>query len=161
MNTNENSGILFRIFLYLKNKFDPKPPVAEEVQTCTQIVLKVLEYDDTELTYTPISNKRFIVNDTRGMAITIEHRVVHIINHIYSYSVYMEDNDCYGKVLKKFDEVSERKKTGTKLCARGKSAAQSKFKVYPSAYANGYAVQVCKGKIKGLDGKKQCSGAYC
>ena len=54
-----------------------------------------------------------------------------------------------------------RKKTGTKLCARGKSAAQSKFKVYPSAYANGYAVQVCKGKIKGLDGKKHCSGAYC
>ena len=54
-----------------------------------------------------------------------------------------------------------RKKTGTKLCARGKSAAQSKFKVYPSAYANGYAVQVCKGKIKVLDGKKHCSGAYC
>ena len=54
-----------------------------------------------------------------------------------------------------------RKKTGTKLCARGKSAAQSKFKVYPSAYANGYAVQVCKGKIKGLDGKKHCSGSYC
>ena len=111
MNTNENSGILFRIFLYLKNKFDPKPPVAEEVQTCTQSVLKVLEYDDTELTYTPISNKRFIVNDTRGMAITIENRVVHIINHIYSYSIYMEDNDCYGKVLKKFDEVSEKKKS--------------------------------------------------
>ena len=54
-----------------------------------------------------------------------------------------------------------RKKTGTPLCARGKSAAKSKFKVYPSAYANGYAVQVCKGKIKGLDGKKHCSGAYC
>lgn len=54
-----------------------------------------------------------------------------------------------------------RKKTGTKLCARGKAAAKSKFKVYPSAYANGYAVQVCKGKIKGLDGKKQCSGSYC
>jgi len=54
-----------------------------------------------------------------------------------------------------------RKKTGTKLCARGKAAAKSKFDVYPSAYANGYAVQVCKGKIKGLDGKKQCSGTYC
>ena len=54
-----------------------------------------------------------------------------------------------------------RKKTGTKLCARGKSAAKAKFDVYPSAYANGYAVQVCKGKIKGLDGKKHCSGAYC
>jgi hypothetical protein len=54
-----------------------------------------------------------------------------------------------------------RKKTGTKLCARGKAAAKSKFDVYPSAYANGYAVQVCKGKQPGLDGKKRCSGVYC
>jgi hypothetical protein len=60
------------------------------------------------------------------------------------------------------DVVMEgRKKTGTKLCARGKSAAKSKFDVYPSAYANGYAVQVCKGKKPGLDGKKRCSGVYC
>ena len=54
-----------------------------------------------------------------------------------------------------------KKKTGTPLCARGKSAAKAKFDVYPSAYANGYAVQVCKGKMPGLDGKKHCSGAYC
>ena len=54
-----------------------------------------------------------------------------------------------------------RKKTGTKLCARGKSAAKSKFDVYPSAYANGYAVQVCKGTKPGLDGKKRCSAPYC
>jgi len=54
-----------------------------------------------------------------------------------------------------------RKKTGTKLCARGKAAAKSKFDVYPSAYANGYAVQVCKGTKPGLDGKKRCSGAFC
>ena len=54
-----------------------------------------------------------------------------------------------------------RKKTGTKLCSRGKSAAKSKFKVYPSAYANGYAVQVCKGRMPGLDGKKKCSPPYC
>jgi hypothetical protein len=54
-----------------------------------------------------------------------------------------------------------RKKTGTKLCARGKSAAKSKFKIYPSAYANGYAVQVCQGKKPGLDGKKRCSPPYC
>jgi hypothetical protein len=54
-----------------------------------------------------------------------------------------------------------RKKTGTKLCARGKAAAKSKFDVYPSAYANGYGVQVCKGKKPGLDGKKRCSAPYC
>jgi hypothetical protein len=54
-----------------------------------------------------------------------------------------------------------RKKTGTKLCARGKASAKAKYDVYPSAYANGHAIQVCKGKVKGLDGKKRCSPPYC
>jgi len=110
MTPNENSGILFNIFLYLKNKFDPKPIVPEEVDTCTNIVLKVLDYEDTDLVFAPVSNKRFIINEQKGMAITIENRVVHIINHVYSYSIYMENNECYSKVLKKFDEISEKKK---------------------------------------------------
>ncbi len=62
--------------------------------------------------------------------------------------------------------ISEKKKKKKKkkkntLCARGKSAAKAKYDVYPSAYANGYAVQVCKGTKPGLDGKKRCSGKYC
>jgi hypothetical protein len=61
-----------------------------------------------------------------------------------------------------YEEMTEgRKKTGTKLCARGKAAAKSKFKVWPSAYGNGFAVQVCQGRMKGLDGKKRCSPPYC
>ena len=61
-----------------------------------------------------------------------------------------------------FEDLSEgRKKTGTKLCARGKAAAKAKFKVYPSAYSSGYGVQVCKGRMPGLDGKKRCSPPYC
>ena len=61
-----------------------------------------------------------------------------------------------------YEDISEgEKKTGTKLCTRGKAAAKSKFDVYPSAYANGYAVQVCKGTKPGLDGKKRSSSPYC
>ena len=72
-------------------------------------------------------------------------------------------NETHGDVYVDDEDMIQegRKKTGTKLCARGKSAAKAKFDVYPSAYANGYAVQVCKGKIKGLDGKKHCSGSFC
>jgi hypothetical protein len=71
-------------------------------------------------------------------------------------------NETKGSDSEDDDMIEEgRKKTGTKLCARGKSAAKSKFDVYPSAYANGYAVQVCKGTKPGLDGKKRCSGSYC
>ena len=54
-----------------------------------------------------------------------------------------------------------KKKTGTKLCSRGYNAAKAKFKVFPSAYSNGFGVQVCKGRMKGLDGKKRCSPPYC
>jgi len=54
-----------------------------------------------------------------------------------------------------------KKKTGTKLCARGLAAAKGKFKIFPSAYSNGYGVQVCKGTKPGLDGKKKCSSPYC
>lgn len=47
-----------------------------------------------------------------------------------------------------------------KLCARGKRAAEARYDTYPSAYANGHAVRVCKGDIAGLDGKKKASGVY-
>ncbi len=43
----------------------------------------------------------------------------------------------------------------TKLCARGKSAAKRKFRVYPSAYANAYASKICAGKIKDPSGTKR------
>ena len=62
---------------------------------------------------------------------------------------------------KKKGKKKKKKKKDTTLCARGKAAAKAKFDVYPSAYANGYAVQVCKGSIAGLNGKKHCSGKFC
>ena len=43
----------------------------------------------------------------------------------------------------------------TKLCARGKSAAKRKFKVYPSAYANAYASKICAGKAKDPSGVRR------
>ena len=72
-----------------------------------------------------------------------------------------QDSDDDMVMMDDLTVMEGRKKTGTKLCARGKTAAKAKYDVYPSAYANGYAVQVCKGKQPGLDGKKRCSGAYC
>ena len=65
------------------------------------------------------------------------------------------------RVISEKKKSKKKKKKSTTLCARGKNAAKAKYDVYPSAYANGYAVQVCKGKIPGLDGKKRCSGKYC
>jgi hypothetical protein len=85
------------------------------------------------------------------------------MDQVFDFIMNETENEEDDEMSDYDDEImsESRKKTGTKLCARGKSAAKSKFDVYPSAYANGYAVQVCKGKKPGLDGKKRCSGVYC
>ena len=57
--------------------------------------------------------------------------------------------------------VIREKEKDTTLCERGVASAKAKYDVYPSAYSNGHAVQVCKGNIKGRDGKKRCSPPFC
>lgn len=57
-------------------------------------------------------------------------------------------------------ESEEMNINETKLCAKGKAAAKAKFDVFPSAYASAFGVKVCKGQIKGLDGKKEVASGY-
>ena len=50
----------------------------------------------------------------------------------------------YNSCIKKAQ--NRRNKGNLSLCPEGYCTAKNKFEVYPSAYANGYASQVCKGK---------------
>lgn len=79
------------------------------------------------------------------------------LDHVYEFFMNELSSD---ETLSESEEIDEAKKKN-KLCARGIAAAKAKYDVYPSAYANGYAVQVCKGRMPGKDGKKRCSGTYC
>ena len=85
------------------------------------------------------------------------------MDQVFDFIMNESKKDGMGSSMSDEDIVmmEGRKKTGTKLCSRGLASAKAKYDVHPSAYSNGHAVQVCKGKIKGLDGKKHCSGAYC
>jgi hypothetical protein len=82
------------------------------------------------------------------------------IDQVFDF-IMNETNEHNDMMMDEPEIMEGRKKTGTKLCARGKAAAKAKFKVWPSAYGNGFAVQVCQGRMKGLDGKKRCSPPYC
>ncbi len=140
------------------------------------LVKKVLREQDLE-NYMTFSNLEQIKRQA-DMLLSMDHKMIDQIiqnghdwadDHISEAKNNMDQVfDFFMNEMKKqesyveYEDIQEgRKKAGTKLCARGKSAAKSKFKVYPSAYANGYAVSVCKGKIAGLDGQKRCSGVYC
>jgi len=95
--------LMFRVYLYLKDKFDPKIPITEEEKFCVEITKKLIEREDSVLTLAPLSQKRFIKNDELSMFIMIENRVINIINHIYSYTLVIEDDDSYQEILSNFD----------------------------------------------------------
>jgi hypothetical protein len=100
----------------------------------------------------------FLMNETKSGDMWKSEEMTEDDNIIDDLAMAKKNPD---EALSLYQMNEGRKKAGTKLCARGKASAKAKYKVYPSAYSNGHAVQVCKGKIKGLDGKKKCSSPYC
>lgn len=57
--------------------------------------------------------------------------------------------------LKKYKECMSQDYSPKNLCKRGYCTAKSKYKVYPSAYANGYAAKVCAGTLPDAANKKK------
>lgn len=103
-------SILFGIYIKLKDIFDPKFPIREEEVYCTEICIKLINLEDSKLTLSPISNKRFILNDRKGISIIIHNRFVTLINHVYGYNMVIDDEDLYNSIIKRFDEVLEEKR---------------------------------------------------
>ncbi len=77
--------------------------------------------------------------------------------HYKMYSQKLQEcTQVYKEDMKKFTDIyigleeevieEENKPTNPKLWSRAKALAKSKFDVYPSAYANGWAAKWYKGK---------------
>jgi hypothetical protein len=107
---NTLSKLLFKVYLYLKNRFDPTKPATDEESFCTDICLALIGMENSRLTYAPISNKRFIKNDSKGIFVVINHRVVNLINHVYGYNIMIEDDQLYNLIIEKFDGVLEARR---------------------------------------------------
>lgn len=143
----------------------------------TQLVKKVLKEQQEPADYMFFSNLRQIAKQCEELLELDPLMVDDILNHGHDWAddhiteakevidqvfdFFMNEKTKQEQYVDYEDITESKKKTGTKLCARGKAAAKAKFKIWPSAYGNGFAVQVCQGKIKGLDGKKRCSSPYC
>ncbi len=82
-----------------------------------------------------------------------------LINYVLSFQA-IDNYDIYGKSTDEYQEclskARKRYQKGTlKLCPEGYCTAKSKFEVYPSAYANAYASQVCNGSKPDLEGNQK------
>ncbi len=102
--------LLFRIFLFLKDKFDPKPQITDEEKFARQICEKMIIHPDSKLDFSPLTSKRIIKNETLNMYIVLENYTVHVINHVYSYSVYFQDSSAFKELIDSFDQVMEKRR---------------------------------------------------
>jgi hypothetical protein len=101
------TNILHKIYNRLQSKLDLKPKITEEEKICQNICIKLIQTEQTKLTIAPISGKRFIKNDEKEMFIVIHQRVISLINHVYSYNVYIENDSIYKKIIDEFDKELE------------------------------------------------------
>ena len=75
MNSEKVVGIipnlLYKLFLTLKDKFDPKPISSDEEISAASICEKLIANVDSELSFSPISKKRIIKNEQKNMYVHI------------------------------------------------------------------------------------------
>ena len=94
----------------MKHLLNPTQPITSEERACSEIWFKLLNNETSILYLAPISKKMFIKNEEADMFVSLENRSANIINHIYSYNVYIENNDLYGKMEKLFNITLEQQR---------------------------------------------------
>ena len=73
------------------------------------ICKKLIAKPESKLLLTPLSHKRYIKNEDLGIAVIIENRSIQVINHIYSYTVFL-DEKSWESLKSSFDfEVENRR----------------------------------------------------
>lgn len=104
------SKLLFRLHLYLREKFDPRYPITEEETYIGQICSKLIESPQSNLNMSPISKKRFIKNSDKDIFIIIDNRQVTLIKSSYGYNIFIENDDLFDEITKKFDNELETRR---------------------------------------------------
>ena len=72
---------------YVQTDYEKSAYENDSISICK----KLINQKDSTLLLTPLSNKRYIKNDSMGIFITIEGNLIKVINHKYSYVVPMSD----------------------------------------------------------------------
>lgn len=97
--------LLYKVFLKLKDKFDPKRPIPEEEILTVEICKKLLDDPNSKLSYAHLANKRFIKNEAKDMFVVMQDHTINLVNHVYSYSIYLTNTNEYRNLTDKFDQI--------------------------------------------------------
>jgi hypothetical protein len=87
----------------------PPPQKSEYERDCISICKKLIGKEETVLLLTPISNKRYIRNEEHQIFVILEGNNVKVINHVYSYTVFLEKS-CWESLVSLFDNEVEKRR---------------------------------------------------
>jgi len=83
---------------------------SEYERDAVNICKKLIKLSDSVLLLTPISGKRYITHETQQISIILSASSIQIINHTYSYTVFLGDKQ-WQKLIDVFnEEVEDRRK---------------------------------------------------
>lgn len=77
-----------------------------------RICVKLISHEDSELVIAPMSQKRFIVNNTLNLFCTLDWGRIELTNHTFHYDVKLSGRD-FERVLFLFDKESEKRRSVT------------------------------------------------
>jgi hypothetical protein len=86
----------------------PEEPKSEYIHEFMAIHKKLIKDKETELLLAPISAKRYLKNEKFGITVVLHKRNADIINHVYSYTIHLDDKS-WEKVDREFNEEQERR----------------------------------------------------
>jgi len=116
-NLHKVKRIIQKLYIKAHKKFSITEEKSVYENDCIRICKKLLNLQNSILLISPISNKRYIRNDEHQIYIIIEGRSVNIINHTYSYVVYLDEKslerllDMYNTEVERRREEFEKEMT--------------------------------------------------
>jgi hypothetical protein len=107
--THKLRRLIQKGFIKLKRLSNPQLERSAHERDCISICKKLINLENTILLLTPLSDKRYIRNEEHEIFVILENYNVKVINHVYSYTVYLEQ-DSWRKIISIFDNEVERRR---------------------------------------------------
>lgn len=101
--------LIQKYYISLSRFTTPTVQKSKYEKDCIAICRKLISKEDTVLLLTPISNKRYIRNEKHQIFVILEGHSVKIINHVYSYTVFLEENE-WRNIISIFDNEVEKRR---------------------------------------------------
>jgi hypothetical protein len=107
--THTLKRLIQKKYISYTRKLNPQLKKSAYERDCMLICKKLISKEETILLLTPITNKRYIRNETQDIFVILDNYSVKVINHVYSYTIFLEDKS-WNSIVALFDnEVEERR----------------------------------------------------